>query len=250
MRAVNTARLNVKAAGLSDVITVEQADFKNFTQPKEKSIMITNPPYGERISTPDLLGTYKMIGERLKHQFLDNDAWVLSYRQECFDQIGLKPSIKYPLYNGSLECELRKYQIFDGRLRNFREEGGIVKTDEEKKSMAEKHRFKKNREFKKRIDENEENEEGDIRTFKFHRYDLDRFDNKRRRDDDDNTSDRRSDRRSDRKNDRKGDWKNDRKGDWKNDRKGGKGFGKGFGKAGKNFSKGGRNFNNFDDYDE
>ena len=242
MKAVNTARLNVKAAGLSDVITVEQADFKNFTQPKEKSIMITNPPYGERISTPDLLGTYKMIGERLKHQFLDNDAWVLSYRQECFDQIGLKPSIKYPLYNGSLECELRKYQIFDGRLRNFREEGGIVKTDEEKKSMAEKHRFKKNREFKKRIDENEENEEGDIRTFKFHRYDLDRFDNKRRRNDDDNTSDRRSDRRSDRK--------NDRKGDWKNDRKGGKGFGKGFGKAGKNFSKGGRNFNNFDDYDE
>ena len=104
--------------------------------------------------------------------------------------------------------------------------------------MAEKHRFKKNREFKKRIDENEENEEGDIRTFKFHRYDLDRFDNKRRRNDDDNTSDRRSDR------------KNDRKGDWKNDRKGGKGFGKGFGKAGKNFSKGGRNFNNFDDYDE
>ena len=242
MKAVNTARLNVKAAGLSDCITIECADFKDFKQPKEKSIMVTNPPYGERISTPDLLGTYRMIGERLKHQFLDNDAWVLSYRQECFDQIGLKPSIKYPLYNGSLECELRKYQIFDGRLRNFREEGGIVKTDEEKKSMAEKHRFKKNREFKKRIDENEENEEGDIRTFKFHRYDLDRFDNKRRRNDDDNTSDRRSDRRSDQK--------NDRKGDWKNDRKGGKGFGKGFGKAGKNFSKGGRNFNNFDDYDE
>lgn len=242
MKAVNTANMNVKAAGLSKDITVAQADFKDFTQPKEKSIIVTNPPYGERISTPDLLGTYKMIGERLKHQFLDNDAWVLSYRQECFDQIGLKPSIKYPLYNGSLECELRKYQIFDGRLRNFREEGGIVKTDEEKKSMAEKHRFKKNREFKKRIDENEENEEGDIRTFKFHRYDLDRFDNKRRRNDDDNTSDRRSDRRSDRK--------NDRKGDWKNDRKGGKSFGKGFGKAGKNFSKGGRNFNNFDDYDE
>ena len=97
MKAVNTARLNVKAAGLSQLVTVEQQDFKNFKKPAEKSIIITNPPYGERISTPNLLGTYKMIGERLKHEFGGNEAWVLSYREECFDQIGLKPSIKIPL---------------------------------------------------------------------------------------------------------------------------------------------------------
>ena len=78
IKAVNTARLNVKAAGLTSDITVEEQDFKDFTQPKEKSIMVTNPPYGERISTSDLLGTYKMIGERLKHQFTGNEAWVLS----------------------------------------------------------------------------------------------------------------------------------------------------------------------------
>jgi len=167
-KAVNTARINIKAAGLSNDIIVDTADFKNFTQPKDVSIIVMNPPYGERISTPDLLGTYKMIGERLKHQFLDNDAWVLSFREECFDQIGLKPSIKIPVYNGSLECEFRKYQIFDGRFKTFREEGNEIKTDEERKAMAEKHRFKAIREFKKRIDETEENEDGDIRTFKFH----------------------------------------------------------------------------------
>ena len=155
MKAVNTANMNVKAAGLSKDITVAQADFKDFTQPKEKSIIVTNPPYGERISTPDLLGTYKMIGERLKHQFLNNDAWILSYREECFEQIGLKPSLKTPLYNGSLECEFRKYQIFDGKLRDFRSEGGIVKTDEEKRMMREKHRFKNESEFKKRLSETE-----------------------------------------------------------------------------------------------
>ena len=170
MKAVNTARMNVKAAGLSDVISVEQQDFKEFTQPQNKSIMITNPPYGERISTPDLMGTYKMIGERLKHQFKGNDAWVLSYREECFDQIGLKPSIKIPLYNGSLECEFRKYQMFDGKIKDFRAEGGTVKTDEEKRQMAEKRRFKQNREFKKRLDEQEENAEADIRSFKFHSF--------------------------------------------------------------------------------
>ena len=175
IKAVNTARLNVKAAGLTSDITVEEQDFKNFTQPKDKSIMVTNPPYGERISTSDLLGTYKMIGERLKHQFTGNEAWVLSYREECFTQIGLKPSIKIPLFNGSLECEFRKYQMFDGKMSDFRGEGGIVKTEEEKRQMAEKHRFKKEREFKKRLDEQEENEDGDIRSFKFHSLEKKEF---------------------------------------------------------------------------
>ena len=172
VKAVNTALLNVKAAGLSNDITIRQQDFKDFTQPSHRSIIITNPPYGERISTPDLLGTYKMIGERLKHEFKGNDAWVLSYREECFEQIGLKPSIKIPLYNGSLECEFRRYQMFDGKLKDFRHDGGIVKTDEEKRQMAQKHRFKKEREFKQRLEETEQNEEGDIRSFTFHRHEL------------------------------------------------------------------------------
>ncbi len=168
MKCVNTARLNVRAAGFTNDITVEQADIKDFTQPSEKSIMVTNPPYGERISTPNLLDTYSTIGERLKRAFVGNEAWILSYREECFEQIGLRPSIKIPVYNGSLECEFRKYTIFDGKLKEFRSEGGVVKTEEEKAAMAEKHRFKKNREFKQRLDDEASNEEGDIRTFTFH----------------------------------------------------------------------------------
>ena len=186
LKAVQKANLNVRAAGLTKDISVELADFKDFKQPKDKAIIVTNPPYGERISTPDLLGTYRMIGETLKHQFKDNDAWVLSYREECFDQIGLKPSIKIPLYNGSLECEFRKYQIFEGKLSDFRGAGNILKTEEEKKVMAEKHRFKENRDFKKRLAEAEDNEEGDIRTFKLHKFEFDGRslrDRDRRRDD-------------------------------------------------------------------
>ena len=113
---------NVKAAGLSKEIVLKLQPFQQFEQPKEKSIIITNPPYGERISTEDLLGLYKMIGERLKHAFAGNDAWILSYRDECFDQIGLKPSIKVELYNGALECQFRKYQLFDGKYKAFRQE--------------------------------------------------------------------------------------------------------------------------------
>lgn len=182
MKAVNTARMNVRAAGLTNIISVEQQNFKDFKQPAAPALMVTNPPYGERISTPDLLGTYRMIGERLKHAFTGNDAWVLSYREECFDQIGLKPSLKIPVYNGSLECEFRKYSLFDGKMKEFRSEGGVVKTEEEKAAMAEKHRFKKNREFKKRLDEQEENEGSDIRSFKFHSFEHDYKGAPRRRD--------------------------------------------------------------------
>lgn len=168
MKAVNTALMNVRAAGLSKDVTIEQADFDEFSGHKEKAILVTNPPYGERISTQNLLGTYKMIGSKLKNFFKDNEAWVLSYRAECFDQIGLKPSVKIPLYNGSLECEFRKYSIFDGRLKDFRAEGGVVKTEEEKQKMAEQRRFRKNSEYKKRQAEQVDNEEADILSFKFH----------------------------------------------------------------------------------
>ena len=148
--AVDIATRNVKAAGLSKEIEIAQQDFHKFTQPAEKSIIITNPPYGERISTPDLLGLYRTIGERLKHQFLDNDAWVLSYREECFDQIGLKPSIKIPLYNGSLECEFRKYEIFDGKYKEFKSQEGEGEEKKETEGNYDTSRPRERKEFKPR----------------------------------------------------------------------------------------------------
>ena len=163
--AVDIATRNVKAAGLSKEIEIKQQDFHQFTQPAEKSIIITNPPYGERISAPDLLGLYRTIGERLKHQFLDNDAWILSYREECFDQIGLKPSFKIPLFNGSLECEFRKYQIFSGKYKEMKAEGGEIKSEEERRQMADKHRFKMHREFKRTLDDEEEDYYERVRGF-------------------------------------------------------------------------------------
>lgn len=143
--AVEAATANAKSAGVADCITVSQRDIKKFTKPAAPAIIVTNPPYGERITSPDLLGLYRTIGERLKHEFDGGEAWIISYREECFAEIGLKPSIKIPLYNGALDCELRKYQIFDGRLGDFRAAGGTVKTDEERRRMGEKHRFKQHR---------------------------------------------------------------------------------------------------------
>ena len=79
IKANAIAQRNVKAAGVGRDIVLKVQPFQQFEQPQEKSLIITNPPYGERISSTDLLGLYQMIGERLKHAFTGNTAWVLSY---------------------------------------------------------------------------------------------------------------------------------------------------------------------------
>ncbi len=198
--AVAIATTNVKAAGLSKEITIQQQDFADFRQPEEKAIIITNPPYGERISAPDLLGLYKMIGRKLKHEFTGCDAWVLSYREECFDQIGLKPSLRTPLYNGSLECELRKYQMFSGKFNDMRAEGGDIKTVQERRMMADSKRFKRQRDFKEPLGRQSQRLEDDPR---------ERFTRKK---------DREDYRRDSKKGDFRGESRGDRK-DFRGDRK-------------------------------
>ena len=131
-------------------MTLKLQPFQQFEQPQEKSIIVMNPPYGERISTNDLLGLYQMIGERLKHAFVGNEAWVLSYREECFDQIGLKPSKKVPLFNGALECEFRKYEIFDGKYKEFKSQEG---EGEFKPRREGEFKPRKERDFKPRREE-------------------------------------------------------------------------------------------------
>lgn len=117
-KAIAIASENVKSAGLSKCIELQVKDFAKYDKaPADKGILVTNPPYGERIKPDDLDGLYSMIGERLKHVFMGYSAWILSYKKECFNKIGLKHSKRIPLVNGSLECEFRKYDIFAGKRK-------------------------------------------------------------------------------------------------------------------------------------
>ena len=139
-KAVGIARRNVKAAGLAKYIQIDEQDFCDFAHPEEPALIITNPPYGERLNPDNLMELYRTIGQKLKHEFTGGEAWVISYAEECFDKIGLKPSLKVPLFNGALECELRKYQLFDGRLDDHLAGGGHIKTDRERRQMSERSR--------------------------------------------------------------------------------------------------------------
>ncbi len=153
--AVEAATANVKSAGVASIVEVRQQDFRKFTKPEEKAIIVTNPPYGERLTPPDLISLYKAIGQVLKHEFPGGEAWVISSKEELFENIGLRPSFKVQILNGSIDCDFRKYQMFEGKLENFRAKGGKVKTDEERRLMSDHRRFRANRDdFKQRITSN------------------------------------------------------------------------------------------------
>lgn len=121
-KAIEIARQNVKNAGLSNYIELQVLPFQQYTQAPEQGILVTNPPYGERISTDDITGLYSMIGERMKHVFTGYQAWILSHKEECFDKIGLRPSQRMKLMNGQLDCEYRCYELFKGKNKEYKRE--------------------------------------------------------------------------------------------------------------------------------
>lgn len=182
-QAVGIAIENARNAGVNKVVDIEQRDFYEFEAPLDKALMITNPPYGERITTDDILGLYETIGQRLKQNFVGNDAWIITYRQECFDKIGFRPSTRYALYNGALECEFRKYQIFDGKLKERREEGLDIKTDEERQ-----HNLK----FKPHRKHDEESEEEERRSRDEHYFKSKPYKDERRKKEEERDNQRRS----------------------------------------------------------
>lgn len=118
--AIDAATKNIRNAGLAKYIELKTMPFQQYTEAPLPGIMVTNPPYGERISSRDLMGLYNMIGERMKHAFTGYNVWILSYKDECFQQIALRPKEKLTLMNGPLECEYRCYEMFDGKNKDYK----------------------------------------------------------------------------------------------------------------------------------
>lgn len=142
-KAVAIAKENIKSAGVGKYIDLQIKALSQWSEAPADGVMVTNPPYGERISTDDMDGLYAMIGSKLKHVFKGYHAWIIGYREEYFRKIGLSPSVKIPLYNGALECELREYIIFEGDYKSFRREGGSIRTRRDEKPTTQKRSARK-----------------------------------------------------------------------------------------------------------
>lgn len=117
-RVVSFARENAAGAGMLDKIRITTSSFFNFKRPDEGPVFIvTNPPYGERITPEDLFSLYKEIGNTLKREYAGCTAWILSGNREAEKFVGLKPGKKINLWNGPLECRFLKFEMYQGTRR-------------------------------------------------------------------------------------------------------------------------------------
>jgi len=113
---IRSARMNINTANMRKSILLDQADFFKNPPPSAKGVIIINPPYGERLELQEgLPDFFEKIGSTLKHEYSGWDAWIIASDEESFKNIGLKPSKKIPVMNGKLECQFRKYELFDGK---------------------------------------------------------------------------------------------------------------------------------------
>jgi len=118
-RVLGMSRANIKAAGLTDKIELHKKDFNAFKAPSDKGIVVCNPPYGERIgeNVDDL---YKAFGDNLKAQYDGWNAWMISSNMDALKKVGLRPSRKIKVFNGSLECRFMKYEMYKGTKKTHK----------------------------------------------------------------------------------------------------------------------------------
>jgi putative N6-adenine-specific DNA methylase len=114
-KALKIAEENIKSAGVGKYITLTKCDIAELESPSEKCLIVTNPPYGERLKPEELEPIYVALGRTLKHRFTGSTAWVISSDEYLLERVGFKPSEKVKLMNGPLDCLFNCYEVFAGK---------------------------------------------------------------------------------------------------------------------------------------
>jgi putative N6-adenine-specific DNA methylase len=112
-RAVAAARANAEAAGVGDVVTIEERAIDAAQPPPGTGTLVTNPPYGERLGEgADLAPLYAALGALLKRRCQGWRAFVLAGNRELTAALHLKATRRYPLRNGPIDCRLLHYELY------------------------------------------------------------------------------------------------------------------------------------------
>ena len=115
--AVLKAKDNIKNANLDEYVTIAEKNFFDTEKMTQGPLhMVFNPPYGERLDI-EMERFYKDIGDTLKQSYPGTNAWFITANLEALKFVGLKPSRKIKLFNGSLEARLVKYEMYEGSKR-------------------------------------------------------------------------------------------------------------------------------------
>ncbi|MGF0048186.1 THUMP domain-containing class I SAM-dependent RNA methyltransferase [Streptococcus hyointestinalis] len=114
-RMVEIAKENAKAVGVDDIVTFKQMRLQDFRTDKIGGVIISNPPYGERLlddKAVDIL--YNEMGET----FAPLKTWsqfILTSDEQFESKFGRQADKKRKLYNGTLRVDL--YQFFGQRVK-------------------------------------------------------------------------------------------------------------------------------------
>ena len=116
--AITDARENLTANGLIDCVHLKQVSILEVAAPAASGVLVTNPPYGERLGdTADLAELYPKLGDWLKQKFAGWRAYFFTGDPQLVKGVRLSASKRTPLFNGKIECRLFEYKIIVGSNR-------------------------------------------------------------------------------------------------------------------------------------
>ena len=118
---VKIAEENIAQADLSDFIEVKNKDFFLSEKDMFPVLLVFNPPYNERIKSDNEV-LYKKIGDTLKNHYPNTFAWFITSDLSAKKYVGLKPSKKLKVFNGKLECDFLRYDIYEGSKKHKKED--------------------------------------------------------------------------------------------------------------------------------
>ena len=106
------ARANAEAAGVAPWIRFALGDARDFTPPPGPGVIVTNPPYGERLGEPrELESLYGTLGQRLRREAAGWTFWLLSGHPELTASLRLKAAQRIPVSHGGLDCRWLRYEL-------------------------------------------------------------------------------------------------------------------------------------------
>ncbi|MGD1906781.1 MAG: class I SAM-dependent RNA methyltransferase [Leptolyngbyaceae cyanobacterium] len=110
---IHQARTNARHCGVGAQLAFHKRDLAQVDAPAASGVVLCNPPYGKRLGKgDDLSSLYKLLGDVLKQRFKGWTAYILSGNKALARAIGLKSAQRWPIYNGTLPCQLMKYELY------------------------------------------------------------------------------------------------------------------------------------------
>jgi 23S rRNA G2445 N2-methylase RlmL len=114
--AVNISKINAGMAGVEDMISFEQCDFRETSLPEGGGgVIFINPEYGDRLGEEkELEDIYAEMGDFLKKKCTGNTGYIFTGNLELAKKIGLKPKRRIEFYTGKIDCRLLEYELYAG----------------------------------------------------------------------------------------------------------------------------------------